>query len=440
MALTRIERCYDSHVHLLGTGERQSLINLSALACAEDISLELKKPFQKRGEWILGRGWDQTKWPDQQMPHKKTLDVLFPDTPICFHRTDGHAVWVNSYALKLAGGEKTFASLLKDGALMDSQGELTGVLIDKAMNPILALLPEPTKEEAKRYLETGIQYFSRAGFTHIRELTCNQMQFDLLSDLEKEQKLKLAMELYFDANPYSPFFQALEIAKTCRDQKRKYLRVKGIKFFYDGALGSEGALLSCCYPGGHKGLKLMEKEELREVLRQTWANQLEPAIHVIGDEAAHEVTQVVFELSQKQKISVFHLEHAQILRPDTIEILKHLPVVLHFQPCQWHSDKRWLKEKLGSLLPYAFPIAAAEAAQITFYFGSDSPVEEASVQNNLTALEEMTSLGWSKMKSTFESHHTHPEPSWVTGCWSEFQGDRALKTYFENQLIYSRED
>lgn len=182
----------------------------------------------------------------------------------------------------------------------------------------------------------------------------------------------------------------------------------------------------------------MEPQELREVLLKTWAANLEPAIHVIGDQAAHEVITVISDISKEQKISKFHLEHAQILRPDTIEILKGLPAILHFQPCHWHTDKRWLKEKVSTLFPHVFPIAAVEKENIEFYFGSDSPIEEASIASNQSALTELKSLGFASMKSTVEIRHSHPDKEWIKGCWTEFENEQPRKVYFEERIIYSR--
>jgi predicted amidohydrolase YtcJ len=439
-ARIRIDRCFDSHVHLLGTGMRHALLDLRKLGRSEDILKCEITPRHRRGEWIIGRGWDQNCWPDKKMPRLTVLDQLSPNNPVCFHRVDGHALWANTRAIEFAGGAKVFEAFASDAALRDDNGQLTGVFIDNAMGPVVAKIPSPDKQETKIHLLEGMRRFHQAGFTHIRELTCDRTQFDLLTQLENEKKLGLAIELFFHSKVNSPFEAALEAARYAKENVQKYLRVKGIKFFYDGALGSEGALLSCCYPSGHSGLRLMQPQELRELLIETWAHGLEPAIHVIGDQAAHEVTAVIHEIAKSRKISRFHLEHAEILRPDTIALLKTLPATLHFQPCHWHTDKRWLKEKVGALFPHIFPIAAVEKEDIQFYFGSDSPIEEPSVHANHTALEELAKLDFQPMKSPFKDRHQHPDKDWVKSCWTEFEDYQPHKVFFEEKLIYSREE
>jgi len=147
---------------------------------------------------------------------------------------------------------------------------------------------------------------------------------------------------------------------------------------------------------------------------------------------------VISDLAKDFEVFRFHLEHAEILRPDTIELLKSLPAVIHFQPCHWHSDKKWLKEKLGALEKYAFPIAEVELAGIEIHFGSDSPVEEASVWNNQTALEQIAALREHPLSKDIRFYHSHPDADWLPLCWTEFKEGVAKTVFFEEKIIYSR--
>ena len=59
-------------------------------------------------EWIRGRGWDQNDWEGfdvkkQKFPSAADLDRIAPDHPVVLTRIDGHAIWVNSKAMAIAG-------------------------------------------------------------------------------------------------------------------------------------------------------------------------------------------------------------------------------------------------------------------------------------------------------------------------------------------------
>ena len=53
--------------------------------------------------WILGFGWNQELWPNKRFPTAADLDAVGSDRPVSLERVDGHAVVVNSAAMKAAG-------------------------------------------------------------------------------------------------------------------------------------------------------------------------------------------------------------------------------------------------------------------------------------------------------------------------------------------------
>ena len=93
----------------------------------------------------------------------------------------------------------------------------------------------------------------------------------------------------------------------------KPIRPQSMKIYYDGALGSEGALLSQPSEGSSSyGLQLLTKNELSEMIIRSWEIEMDVAIHTIGDQAAHDVAQVAHQLWELGKQGRLHLEHAQI--------------------------------------------------------------------------------------------------------------------------------
>ena len=94
----------DSHCHFLGYGLSLNQVNLKGCKSFEEVVERCVEYDQhKLGTWIQGRGWDNTKWENQDFPTKTILDSLFPNTPIYIKRIDGHAGLANQKALNLAG-------------------------------------------------------------------------------------------------------------------------------------------------------------------------------------------------------------------------------------------------------------------------------------------------------------------------------------------------
>jgi predicted amidohydrolase YtcJ len=94
----------DSHGHLYGLAVSYTRANLVGAASKQE-ALDRLREFEAElpeGEWLLGRGWDQNDWPEQQFPDRTDLDTFFPDRPVWLRRIDGHAAWANSVAIAQA--------------------------------------------------------------------------------------------------------------------------------------------------------------------------------------------------------------------------------------------------------------------------------------------------------------------------------------------------
>lgn len=434
----RLSNCYDSHVHWLATGEVSERLNLHDLKSSEGINQLKVDVHHWRGDWLLGFGWDQNHWLHGEFPKAKTLDQVFGrEKPVAFSRADGHALWVNTAALELAGLLDGRQPDPQGGRIMrDENGAPTGVLIDSAMKFIDALIPARTPTDTRRALLKGMQIFNRAGFTHIRDLSCSPMQWQESLKLEKSGLLTLAVEQFFSVEEGQSFESALHLAMEARRFKTSRLRPMGVKVFVDGALGSEGAWLSCAYHSGSgHGLQLFEMGELKGMMRDTWAQNLDIAVHVIGDEAAHQTVLAFHELKGEAVSGRLHLEHAELLRTETVELMKKQNIFCHLQPCHWLSDKVWLKEKIGDLHQYAFPWRALQDANVDFDFGSDSPIERPSLIDNLKAIEISASQGIPKLLGDPLKYHCHSDSAWVANTYTVFADGVPTEVVFNGQHL-----
>jgi predicted amidohydrolase YtcJ len=435
----QLKNAYDSHVHWLATGAWARRLNLKSLKSAEDILKIKHKPEHKRGDWLLGFGWDQNTWADQNFPTRELLDRAFPGVPVFFSRADGHAFWVSTVALKRADLFHKNAQAPEGGKILKGEdGYPSGVLIDLAGSAVENLIPKADINECIRDLKAAIEIFNQAGFTHIRDMSCDEAQWNASVTLYDRGELSLAVEQCFSADHPNDFHKALNLALRARQKYPKLIRPHAVKIYFDGALGSEGALLSKPYPSGSgQGLQLLERIALKDMIREVWQHNFAVAVHAIGDEACHQVASVAHELWEMGEDGDLHIEHAQVMRPETIQLLKGRRAFCHMQPCHFLSDQFWLKEKLGTLYEYAFPWRALEDLEIRFDFGSDSPIEVPSIKNNVEALKEAASHDIQNIKKPWANYHSHPDTTWTPNTFTEFSQDFKVQrvSFFGKELL-----
>jgi predicted amidohydrolase YtcJ len=141
----------DSHLHLISVGLTMDWVDARpAVAPTLDVLLGQiaeRAAKLKPGEWVLARGYDQTKLDTGRHPFREELDRASPNNPVMLVR--------NSLALKLGGIDET--SPTPPGGLIEQQnGRLTGLLAENARAPVKAAIPEPSEEQLLAALDRGL--------------------------------------------------------------------------------------------------------------------------------------------------------------------------------------------------------------------------------------------------------------------------------------------
>lgn len=182
---------YDPHAHFLGLGQVLDQADLVGTASFDEVIQRLKA-FQAKNPtaiWLVGRGWDQNDWPDKQFPTKEKLDAAFPNIPVCLTRVDGHAVMINSKALRLAGVTRN--TKIPGGEILLVDGEPTGVLIDNAMGMVRRVIPQPDAKDKERMLLAAQRVCLSLGLTTVSDAGLDRKDIELVEQLHKENKLKI---------------------------------------------------------------------------------------------------------------------------------------------------------------------------------------------------------------------------------------------------------
>jgi len=434
----RIQACYDSHVHWAYTGEQR--LSLHQLASAKDVNRLQILDHHRRGEWILGSGWDESAWPDR--PHRFCLDQLVPKGPVAFTRIDGHSIWTNTLGLKIAGLWSQEPIVVPGGEILrDIDGWPSGVLVDQAAEILRQKIPAPMPHEMRRNLLRGMQKFNRAGFTHIRDMTCDLAQWNESFKLDDSGLLSLAVEEYFWLKSAQDFDTVLLEALAAKKFQSPNLRLRGLKIFLDGALGSEGAYISKCYHGSQsRGHLLWSENEMQDVMVRCWAKGLQVAVHTIGDQATHDLVRFLLRLKEAGSTGPVALEHCELMDPETVRLLPQLQVECHLQPSHWLTDRHWLKEKIGDLAALAFPWRALQESQVPFYFGSDSPIEPSSVERTLAGIHESAEMGIPRLLGDPFTYMRHSDLSWAPNSFSVFKNNLPVQVVFRGDDVLGGAD
>lgn len=409
----------------MATGQVSLGLKLFHLKSSEEIAQIKIEDTYKRADWITGFGWNQNLWHIKEFPSHKVLDDIFPQTPVFFSRVDGHASWLNSAA---------FQRLKNSGFIYNEK--FNGVLFEKDHIRAMTFIPQYTQEQQLKFLNRAQEKFLNEGFTHIRDMSMNKHIASSLKKMEEEKKLNIFTEAFVTIESVEEIEQAIEELKEIQKMNIAHLRLQGLKIFVDGSLGSKTAYLKNPYRNtSNFGLLLWTPQNIKEVFRKSWKNNLDVAVHCIGDAAADIVVDCAREVSAEKISGRFHIEHAQLLEAETIKKMKSLHVVCHMQPSHFLSDKLWLKEALAEkTVDNLFKWESLRKNKVPVYFGSDSPIEPISINNTCRALQESSDWGIESFGSDWSNCHQHSDVNWGN-CTSEFE--MVENTYKLKKIIYS---
>jgi hypothetical protein len=347
----------DAHGHLLSLGATRSQVDLRGAASAQEAAARVAAAGGDG--WVIGHSWDQTSWPGGRFPD---AGLLPEQRPVLLRRVDGHAIWVNRTALRMAGVDATTPDPPGGTIVRDSSGEPTGVLVDAAMSAVYSKIPHRTAGEKSAQLELAVAECHRVGLTGVHDAGSSGTDVELYAKRAEELGLRIYAMLNEEAEPFAG-------AWACG---------RATKLFADGALGSSGAWLHEPYADdpSSTGLALLPPDELRRRICSASEAGFQVCVHAIGDAAATAVLDVFEDVLEPGNERRFRIEHAQVVRPDDRGRMARLGVIASMQPTHATSDMRYAEDRLGAervLHAYAWRSMLDEGVRLAL--GSDFPVE-----------------------------------------------------------------
>lgn len=395
----------DAHGHVSNYGRLLSSINLAGSPSEEDSVKQVTQFIGSHAErdWILGRGWNQVIWPSNSFPDRRALDAVSGDKLVALKRIDGHALWVNSNTLALAGIDADTADPDGGQIIRDAQGRATGVLIDNAMDLVWAVLPPQTDSQTQSYAFSALENLAGFGLTSVHDARVSSQEVRAYQALRREHRMPIRV------------YGMLDVLDPANDS---YLRqgpildpedllvIRSVKISADGALGSRGAALFADYSDqpGQKGLLLLSDEQLKHHISRAMAAGFQVNTHAIGDLANARVLDYYEQLIKRYDArDLRHRdEHSQIMRLEDIPRFAEIGVIASIQPTHATSDKNMAGDRLGQqrlAAAYAWKQLLDAGARLAG--GSDFPVESPNPFFGLHAA------------VTRQSHDNEPPGGWL---------------------------
>ena len=343
----------DAHVHWEMTTEMLhtvQLYNLPSRAVAVE-RVAARAAATPAGEWITGYGWAQDDWDDRRFPTAADLDAVTPDNPVFLQSRSCHAGWVNRVALRLCGIDASTpdpdgGEIARDAASHASHGsfgEPTGLLVEPAaMALVKQRIPAATVETLATQMKRTQAVAHSMGITGIHDFD-DQECFSALQIMRERGDLGLRVVKNFNKK----YLDAVLKTGLRRGFGDDWIRWGGLKLFADGALGPRTAAMIAPYEGEpeNRGIVVIDKEEMVEMVSRASANGFASTIHAIGDRAVHDVLDVYEQVRREEaargearSTRRHRIEHVQLIHPDDVNRLAELDIIASMQPIHATSD------------------------------------------------------------------------------------------------------
>ncbi|MEQ1490492.1 MAG: amidohydrolase [Terricaulis sp.] len=366
----------DAHVHLTGVGAATLTLDLVGTASITDLQDKLRAYAATHQGPIYGRGWIETHWPEHRFPNRADLDAVVSDRPVILERVDGHAAVANTAALQLAEIDNNTANPPGGSIERDASGAATGMLIDNAAGLAQSRFPPPTEAFIREALQQGARLYASRGWTGVHNMSTSLVEARFFQELSASGDLPLSADLYLTPDDAEGILETGPYGEGA-------VKVRGIKMYMDGALGSRGAALLAPYSDARAstGLLVTPPEQIASMIQRAKAKNVQVTTHAIGDRGNRLVLDAYRDAyadnPEALRNARYRIEHAQILATEDIPRFAAQGVIASMQPSHAISDLFFAPARLGAnRLAGAYAWRALLDSGATIAGGTDAPVEK----------------------------------------------------------------
>ncbi|MEU1519463.1 amidohydrolase [Streptomyces sp. NPDC005811] len=369
------------------------------------------------GEWIVGLGWDpgylaECVGDPRRFPHRRDLDAVAPDHPVCLTDFSSHMVWVNSAALRVCGIDAGSAAPPGGVVDRDADGRPSGILREAAQPLVLAALPSPTVARRREAIRSVVAELHTRGITSYTEpglgpggattffgglSTDNLTAYaGLVADGELDARvgvLLLPAPMGGSADELRKGLAELGAPATADP---RLLNVLGVKIFADGVPPNRTAWMSEPYAGGghgalcvHGDTPALRSEELREMIRVAHAAGHQLGVHVTGDLAIDAVVDalVAADAAVPRPDARHYVIHGDFVGPRSLARLAAHGWGVNMNPAIKWTVSDLMDEVVGrERSAYQWPVRSALEAGVAVCASSDAPITTPDWRQGVAAM------------------------------------------------------
>jgi predicted amidohydrolase YtcJ len=389
----------EGHGHFTGVGEFRMGLDLREARTWDDIVAQVARAVKqaKPGEWIVGRGWHQSKWTKAPEPNVEgfplhdSLDKVSPNNPVVLTHASGHASFANEKAMEAAGITAKTPNPSGGEILKDKSGNPTGLLRERASGLVgraestynSRRTPAESKALLRKEIDLAIDESLTKGITTFEDAGSPFGTVDALKAMADGHELRMRIWMMLRA-PNEALAPRLDRYRML-GAGDNYFSVRAIKRQIDGALGSRGAWLLEPYADkpDSSGLNTEDPADIRKTAELAIQHGYQLCVHAIGDRANRETLNIfedTFKAHPDKKDLRWRVEHAQHLSAADIPRFGQLGVIAAMQGIHCTSDAPYVLLRLGAKRAeegaYVWQKLLKSGAVVGN--GTDAPVEDVS--------------------------------------------------------------
>ncbi len=283
------------------------------------------------GQWVQGRGYDDTLLAELRHPTREDLDTASPDHPIYISHTSGHLGVANTMALELAG--VTAATPNPPGGVVQKDpdtGEPNGVF-EESGGMVSRLIPPPTLEQQTEAFRWAVQDYVEDGVTTAAVAHGGRGSLASLQRARREGILTFRIiTMMSRGNPGQP--SAAEAGGVVSHFGDRWLKVGAIKIVQDGSnQGFTGYFTEPYHTpfkgdADYRGYPRRSRADLTTMVTELHRAGYQIAIHANGDAAIDDVIHAFREAQREfPRADARHrIEHCQMVRKDQLDAIAEL--------------------------------------------------------------------------------------------------------------------
>jgi hypothetical protein len=354
-----------------------------------DLQHRLREALLKKSgdSWLVGLNFDEQNMREKRVPDRHDLDKVSPDRPVVVIKHDGHSVFANTRAIEAAG--VTASTQAPEAGIIEREadGYPSGAFREMAAQLILNAMPMP---ELEVLVDGARQTFNRLAALGLTSLGVVLQTGDEGPAGSAGAFDVPAMQLFLEHCPQSLYSLLITSDVNGLDGLKGSAlnnganRLGGIKLFADGTFGSSTAYMREPFSDNRdkQGMLMHPPEELYRRMAAAHNAGWQVCIHAIGDAANMLCVDLYSKLFKEhpRKGCRHRIEHASIMDAKTMWELSRLGIVVSTQPMFIHSEKDWLRRRLGDgRCKTVYPFRSFLDADIKVAGASDAPIESQDV-------------------------------------------------------------